>query len=284
THKEEVSISKEPHRPKYAPHTLSKSQEIAPRHHRSDTTFLWETCLQGTHRCPLRVILSSAPGRVLKPLCEQTQAGAVTHVSSAAAGGAGASQEGFLCQPVSLCEIFGQGTRLTVLGQPKSAPSVTLFPPSKEELSANKATLVCLISDFYPGSVTVVWKADGSTITRNVETTRASKQSNSKYAASSYLSLTGSDWKSKGSYSCEVTHEGSTVTKTVKPQSVLRALGPHPGKFYPPTLVPPSPSSCTQSALNKISSLSFRNECSLLIFVDTFGALSSVIFKGNKSS
>uniref|UniRef100_A0A4W2FHJ5 Ig-like domain-containing protein n=1 Tax=Bos indicus x Bos taurus TaxID=30522 RepID=A0A4W2FHJ5_BOBOX len=87
-------------------------------------------------------------------------------------------------------------------GQPKSAPSVTLFPPPTEELSANKATLVCLISDFYPGSVTVAWKADGSTITRNVETTRASKQSNSKYAASSY--------------SCEVTHEGSTVTKTVK--------------------------------------------------------------------
>uniref|UniRef100_A0A4W2FF70 Ig-like domain-containing protein n=1 Tax=Bos indicus x Bos taurus TaxID=30522 RepID=A0A4W2FF70_BOBOX len=93
----------------------------------------------------------------------------------------------------------GGGTWVT----PKSAPSVTLFPPPTEELSANKATLVCLISDFYPGSVTVAWKADGSTITRNVETTRASKQSNSKYAASS-------------SYSCEVTHEGSTVTKTVK--------------------------------------------------------------------
>nr|AAI14802.1 Immunoglobulin light chain, lambda gene cluster [Bos taurus] len=113
--------------------------------------------------------------------------------------------------------VFGSGTTLTVLGQPKSPPSVTLFPPSTEELNGNKATLVCLISDFYPGSVTVVWKADGSTITRNVETTRASKQSNSKYAASSYLSLTSSDWKSKGSYSCEVTHEGSTVTKTVKP-------------------------------------------------------------------
>uniref|UniRef100_A0A8C0AHQ7 Ig-like domain-containing protein n=1 Tax=Bos mutus grunniens TaxID=30521 RepID=A0A8C0AHQ7_BOSMU len=106
-------------------------------------------------------------------------------------------QEGFLCQPVSLCAVFGSGTTLTVLGQPKSPPSVTLFPPSTEELSANKATLVCLISDFYPGSVTVVWKADGSTITHSVETTRASKQSNSKYAASSYLSLTGSDWKSK---------------------------------------------------------------------------------------
>ncbi|XP_043291381.1 immunoglobulin lambda-1 light chain-like isoform X4 [Cervus canadensis] len=113
--------------------------------------------------------------------------------------------------------IFGGGTKLTVLGQPKSAPSVTLFPPSKDELSTNKATLVCLISDFYPGSVTVAWKADGTPITRGVETTQASKQSNSKYAASSYLTLTGSEWKSKGSYSCEVTHEGSTVKKTVKP-------------------------------------------------------------------
>nr|XP_042090038.1 immunoglobulin lambda-1 light chain isoform X6 [Ovis aries] len=113
--------------------------------------------------------------------------------------------------------VFGSGTRLTVLGQPKSAPSVTLFPPSTEELSTNKATVVCLINDFYPGSVNVVWKADGSTINQNVKTTQASKQSNSKYAASSYLTLTGSEWKSKSSYTCEVTHEGSTVTKTVKP-------------------------------------------------------------------
>ena len=50
-----------------------------------------------------------------------------------------------------------------------------------------------------------------------METTQASKQSNSKYAASSYLTLTGSEWNPKSSYSCEVTHEGSTVTKTVKP-------------------------------------------------------------------
>nr|XP_042090060.1 immunoglobulin lambda-1 light chain isoform X27 [Ovis aries] len=118
---------------------------------------------------------------------------------------------------LSLNGVFGSGTRLTVLGQPKSAPSVTLFPPSTEELSTNKATVVCLINDFYPGSVNVVWKADGSTINQNVKTTQASKQSNSKYAASSYLTLTGSEWKSKSSYTCEVTHEGSTVTKTVKP-------------------------------------------------------------------
>uniref|UniRef100_P0DOY3 Immunoglobulin lambda constant 3 n=6 Tax=Homininae TaxID=207598 RepID=IGLC3_HUMAN len=102
-------------------------------------------------------------------------------------------------------------------GQPKAAPSVTLFPPSSEELQANKATLVCLISDFYPGAVTVAWKADSSPVKAGVETTTPSKQSNNKYAASSYLSLTPEQWKSHKSYSCQVTHEGSTVEKTVAP-------------------------------------------------------------------
>lgn len=105
----------------------------------------------------------------------------------------------------------------TPTGQPKSAPSVTLFPPSSEELGANKATLVCLISDFYPSGVTVAWKADGSPVTQGVETTKPSKQSNNKYAASSYLSLTPDKWKSHNSFSCLVTHEGSTVEKKVVP-------------------------------------------------------------------
>nr|6XRJ_B Chain B, DH717.1 light chain Fab fragment [Homo sapiens]6XRJ_D Chain D, DH717.1 light chain Fab fragment [Homo sapiens]6XRJ_F Chain F, DH717.1 light chain Fab fragment [Homo sapiens]6XRJ_L Chain L, DH717.1 light chain Fab fragment [Homo sapiens] len=113
--------------------------------------------------------------------------------------------------------LFGGGTRLTVLGQPKASPTVTLFPPSSEELQANKATLVCLISDFYPGVVKVAWKADGSAVNAGVETTTPSKQSNNKYAASSYLSLTSDQWKSHKSYSCQVTHEGSTVEKTVAP-------------------------------------------------------------------
>ncbi|KFO23694.1 Immunoglobulin lambda-like polypeptide 5, partial [Fukomys damarensis] len=115
------------------------------------------------------------------------------------------------------CWVFGGGTKLTVLGQPKASPSVTLFPPSTEELGTDKATVVCLINDFYPGVVTVAWKADGKDVTQGVQTTQATKQSNNKYMASSYLSLTADQWRSHTRVGCHVTHEGSTVEKSLAP-------------------------------------------------------------------
>ncbi|XP_076404641.1 immunoglobulin lambda-1 light chain-like isoform X1 [Peromyscus maniculatus bairdii] len=112
--------------------------------------------------------------------------------------------------------VFGGGTTLTVLGQPKATPSVTLFPPSSEELKTKKATLVCVMTDFYPGVVTVAWKANGTPITQGVETTKPVKQGD-KYVANSYLHLTEEAWKSKSSVSCLVTHEGDTVEKSLSP-------------------------------------------------------------------
>nr|XP_021522004.1 immunoglobulin lambda-like polypeptide 5 [Aotus nancymaae] len=143
--------------------------------------------------------------------------GRQTRTETSAGGPGSGISGGFVCRATSQCNVFGGGTTLTVLGQPKATPSVTVFPPSSEELQANKATLVCLISDFYPGAVTVAWKADGNPVRDGVETTKPSKQSNNKYVASSYLSLTPQQWKSRSSYSCQVTHEGKTVEKTVAP-------------------------------------------------------------------
>uniref|UniRef100_G1T2Z9 Ig-like domain-containing protein n=1 Tax=Oryctolagus cuniculus TaxID=9986 RepID=G1T2Z9_RABIT len=124
---------------------------------------------------------------------------------------------GFWSESQSWWYIFGSGTQLSVTGQPVVAPLVTLFPPSSEELKANKATLVCLISDFYPGTVTVAWKADGVTITQGVDTTQPSKQSNNKYMASSFLSLSRGQWTSHSRFTCQVTHEGKTTEKSVAP-------------------------------------------------------------------
>nr|AAM76479.1 immunoglobulin lambda light chain [Tachyglossus aculeatus] len=113
--------------------------------------------------------------------------------------------------------VFGGGTQLTVIGQPKASPTVNLFPPSAAELDSNKATLVCLMDNFYPGTVSVTWKADGATVSEGVKTTKPSKQTNNKYMASSYLSLTSAQWKEKRSFTCQVTHDGKVTEKSLSP-------------------------------------------------------------------
>ncbi|CAO2631020.1 Immunoglobulin lambda-like polypeptide 1 [Lemmus lemmus] len=123
---------------------------------------------------------------------------------------------GFSSEPQSLL-VFGGGTQLIVLGQPKSDPLVTLFLPSLKDLQASKATLVCLVSEFYPGTLTVNWKVDGIPVTQGIETTQPSKQTNNKYMTSSYLTLTSDQWTPHSRYSCLVTHEGNTVEKSVSP-------------------------------------------------------------------
>ncbi|NWR03271.1 IGL1 protein, partial [Paradoxornis webbianus] len=115
---------------------------------------------------------------------------------------------------------WGTGPRPTPLlsslaGQPKVAPTVHLFAPSSEEMSLGKATLVCLMENFYPSPVTVQWVADGNTISSGVETSQSQRQSNNQYMASSYLSLDASKWQSYNSVSCKVRHEAGNVEKTV---------------------------------------------------------------------
>ncbi|XP_036059704.1 immunoglobulin lambda-1 light chain-like [Onychomys torridus] len=116
--------------------------------------------------------------------------------------------------------LFGKGTKLTILVQPKSTPTVTVFPPSSEELKTNKATVVSMINDFYQSSATVTWKANGVPITQGVETTNSSKY-NEKYLANSFLTLTADKWRSHDIYSCQVTHEGDIEEQSVSPADCL---------------------------------------------------------------
>ncbi|KAM9281483.1 immunoglobulin lambda-like polypeptide 1 [Morus bassanus] len=114
----------------------------------------------------------------------------------------------------------GSSTAATVTqsnGEPKVSPTVHLFPPSSAEISTqNKATLVCLVGDFYPGVVQVSWFADGKSLSSGVETSQPQRQTNNQYMASSYLTLSASDWKSHENYVCKVTHEAGNVEKSLK--------------------------------------------------------------------
>ncbi|NWI38514.1 IGL1 protein, partial [Picathartes gymnocephalus] len=101
-------------------------------------------------------------------------------------------------------------------GQPKVAPTVHLFAPSSEEMTTlGKATLVCLMENFYPSPVTVEWVADGNTISSGVQTSLSQRQTNNQYMASSYLTMDASKWQSYNSVSCKVRHEAGNVEKTV---------------------------------------------------------------------
>uniref|UniRef100_A0A8C9U850 Immunoglobulin lambda-1 light chain-like n=1 Tax=Serinus canaria TaxID=9135 RepID=A0A8C9U850_SERCA len=112
--------------------------------------------------------------------------------------------------------VFGAGTILNVAGQPQVAPTVHLFAPSSEEMeSLGKATLVCLMENFYPRTVTVEWVGDGNTISTGVETSQPQQQSNSQYMASSYLSMDATKWQSYNYVSCKVRHVAGNVEKTV---------------------------------------------------------------------
>uniref|UniRef100_A0A7N5K9A1 Ig-like domain-containing protein n=1 Tax=Ailuropoda melanoleuca TaxID=9646 RepID=A0A7N5K9A1_AILME len=124
--------------------------------------------------------------------------------------------------------VFGGGTQLTVTGQPTVAPTVNAYISFDESL--NKATLLCLINDFYPPDFTLKWKGDNEEITSGVETTKPTKQGD-KYVASGYLTLSGPDYQNRDEYTCEVTHGGKSFAKTSVTSPCLNPLKSIPLHF-----------------------------------------------------
>uniref|UniRef100_K7G0P2 Ig-like domain-containing protein n=1 Tax=Pelodiscus sinensis TaxID=13735 RepID=K7G0P2_PELSI len=112
---------------------------------------------------------------------------------------------------------FGGGTRVEIkLGGPVK-PTVSIFPPSADQLKGGTATVVCLVNGFYPGGLNVAWKKDTTTATTGVLTsTKQQDPSDHKYSLSSTLTLTKAEYDSYQTYTCEVTHETGAIVKSIK--------------------------------------------------------------------
>ncbi|KAL2087798.1 hypothetical protein ACEWY4_016626 [Coilia grayii] len=113
---------------------------------------------------------------------------------------------------VSLWWTFGSGTRLDV--GTNSQPSVTILPPSSEELSSKgSATLMCLADKGFPSDWSLSWKVDGSSKS-GVASRGVMKDG--VYSWSSTLTLTDAEWRGATSVVCEAT-QGSqrAVTKAL---------------------------------------------------------------------
>ncbi|XP_048474198.1 M1-specific T cell receptor beta chain-like [Rhincodon typus] len=143
---------------------------------------------------------------------------------------------------------FGQGTKLTVLaysghfgGRLLSSkfllicihiyarpehdvkdPVTTIFGPSPGELKdKKKATVVCLVTAFYPDNIKIHWVVDGTELLPNdsrVQTDRNStlEDGNKSYSISSRFRLPAKDWAQSQKVECKVDHYQQGTEKKTK--------------------------------------------------------------------
>ncbi|KAL7380475.1 hypothetical protein ABVT39_018515 [Epinephelus coioides] len=119
---------------------------------------------------------------------------------------------------VSLWVTFGGGTKLVVdLGVVR--PTLSVLPPSREELQQDSATLVCVASGGFPSAWRLGWKVGGSSSSSSgVSHSLEVLGRDGHYSWSSTLSLSADQWRKAGSVSCEASLNGqSPVTQSLDP-------------------------------------------------------------------
>nr|AAH27418.1 Unknown (protein for MGC:36290) [Mus musculus] len=117
----------------------------------------------------------------------------------------------YYCQQYSQFPFtFGSGTKLEIK-RADAAPTVSIFPPSSEQLTSGGASVVCFLNNFYPKDINVKWKIDGSERQNGVLNSWTDQDSkDSTYSMSSTLTLTKDEYERHNSYTCEATHKTST--------------------------------------------------------------------------
>ncbi|KAK9533896.1 hypothetical protein VZT92_008987 [Zoarces viviparus] len=97
---------------------------------------------------------------------------------------------------------------------PMVRPSVSLLPPSSEQLSGGSATLTCLLSGYSPQGAVVSWQVDGTEVTEGVLSSSEEEKSG-RYSSSSTLSLSRENWMEGELYSCGVLHHDHSQTQSL---------------------------------------------------------------------
>uniref|UniRef100_A0A8C3ALU4 Ig-like domain-containing protein n=1 Tax=Cyclopterus lumpus TaxID=8103 RepID=A0A8C3ALU4_CYCLU len=115
---------------------------------------------------------------------------------------------------LSLWYTFGGGTKLIVDSGPMVRPSVSLLPPSSEQLSGGSATLACLLSGYSPQGAVVSWEVDGTEVTEGVLSSSEEEESG-RHSSSSTLNLSRQRWMEGELYSCKVLHHGHSETRSL---------------------------------------------------------------------
>uniref|UniRef100_A0A8D0B3S0 Ig-like domain-containing protein n=1 Tax=Sander lucioperca TaxID=283035 RepID=A0A8D0B3S0_SANLU len=108
---------------------------------------------------------------------------------------------------------LGTDPKLT-LSCPTVSLSVSLLPPSSEQLSGGSATLACLLTGYSPQGAVVSWELDRIEVTEGVLSSSEEEKSG-RYSSSSTLSLSQERWMLGELYSCRVRHHGHSQTQSL---------------------------------------------------------------------
>ncbi|KAJ8345967.1 hypothetical protein SKAU_G00301600, partial [Synaphobranchus kaupii] len=111
--------------------------------------------------------------------------------------------------------VFGQGTKLIVTDSSLAAPTLSLLPPSSEDLKRDKATLVCL-AQMPVWFADVSWTSNGSPVTGGVFTSAAQQKPDKTFGLSSFLTIKSSEWISDRVFTCEVSVGSKKYEKSLK--------------------------------------------------------------------
>uniref|UniRef100_A0A673VQ48 Ig-like domain-containing protein n=1 Tax=Salmo trutta TaxID=8032 RepID=A0A673VQ48_SALTR len=130
---------------------------------------------------------------------------------------------------------------------PTVSPTVSLLPPSSEQLSGGSASLACLLTGYSPQGALVSWEVDGLEVSQGVVTS-PEEEKEGLYRRSSTLTLSKAGWEQGELYTCRVSHFQHTQASPLRrkrdchefPRYCCSFCAPAPEVYVTVSLLPPS--------------------------------------------
>ncbi|XP_053558265.1 uncharacterized protein LOC128649177 isoform X2 [Bombina bombina] len=102
----------------------------------------------------------------------------------------------------------------SIMSEKTKQPIVHIMPPATQGVTSdNKLTLICLVKEFYPEDLFVMWEENETTISEDIPDTNEIYCNHKKRDCSviSHLSVSMTDWLKGTNYSCLVAHISTEV-------------------------------------------------------------------------